>query len=195
LGDSFTGARGPAGARWADRLAGRLARTNPDLEGRNFAEPGATSADVLERQVPRALEFAPDLVTVVCGLNDVLLAAHPDIGPYAAQLTEMICLLREGAPGVMIVTATCPNHASRLPLTERVRERLENAVELLNEVTRSLAGRLDVPYVDFASTREPPLVASRHPGVSFPLRRTDSESIADAFAQLIEVTGGVDAGR
>jgi lysophospholipase L1-like esterase len=190
LGDSFTAAQGAGAGRWTDRLVGRLARTSPDLAYRNLAEPGATSARVLEQQLPTALEFRPDLVTVVCGINDVLLSPQPDVGRYAAHLKEIICLLRERTPGVLVVTATCPNHASRLPVTERVRERLENAIELLNEVTRSLAGRLDVPYVDFGGQHLPASAASRQPAAWCPLRRTDSASVAEAFTQLVEAAGG-----
>jgi lysophospholipase L1-like esterase len=190
LGDSFTAGQAADGHRWTDRLAGRLSRTSPDLAYRNLAQPGATSADVLEQQVPLAVEFASDLVSVVCGLNDVLLVPQPDVGQYAANLREIISRLRRQAPGVVVVTATCPNHASRLPLTERVRARLGNAVELLNEVTRSLAGRLDVAYVDLAAQHRSPTQPAGSTGVSRPLDRIDSASIADAFAHLIDVATG-----
>jgi hypothetical protein len=109
---------------------------------------------LVETQLPRALEFEPDLVTLICGLNDVLLARQPDFAAYAARFAHMTETLRRLSSGVVIVTATCPNKAGMLPLTLRARERLVNAIELLNEVTRSVSNRLGVPYVEFGT--QPP---------------------------------------
>jgi lysophospholipase L1-like esterase len=154
---------------------------------RNFAQPGATSGDVLAIQIPEALRFSPDLVTVVCGINDVLLPAHPDFGRYAARLKEIVLSLRQGAPGALVVTATCPNLASRLPLTERVLDRLTKEIDLLNEVTRSLARRLGVPYVELAAgSRDPSPADNQRPRVSCAACGTEAESVAEAFGELIE---------
>ena len=52
LGDSFTAGRDSIDAeRWADLLAAGMRRVNPDLVYENLAVDGATSAEVLERQV------------------------------------------------------------------------------------------------------------------------------------------------
>ena len=72
------------GERWADRLAAACAARNPSLGYRNLAVDGATSADVLE-QLAEAIELEPDLVTVVCGANDVLLSTRPDLDALRAQ--------------------------------------------------------------------------------------------------------------
>ena len=100
LGDSFTAGTGcPPGEAWPDRLASGAARAQPvGLAFRNLAVEGATSAQVLE-QLPEALELEPDLVTVVCGANDVLRhhpprprrlrpAARRDLRPPAAAPTR-----------------------------------------------------------------------------------------------------------
>jgi hypothetical protein len=152
---------------------------------------------VLAIQIAEAIEFGPDLVTVVCGVNDVLLPAHPDFGRYAARLNEIVLSLREGAPGALIVTATCPNLASRLPLTERVVERLKKEVEVLNEVTRSVAGRLDVPYVELAAESRRPSAGHNHrPRMCCAARGTESDSVAEAFGEVIErVHAATIAGR
>ena len=187
LGDSFTAGAGAGRRRWTDGLAARLGTGNPGFAHRNFAQAGATSGDVLALQVPQTLEFGPELVTVVCGINDVLLPAHPDFARYAARLKEIVLALRKGAPGALIVTATCPNLASRLPLTERVLERLMKEIDLLNEVTRSLAGRLDVPYVELtAEIPRPSPRSSEHPRVFCAARGTEAESVAEAFGEVVE---------
>src|ERR687891_135794 len=72
LGDSFTAGTGcPPGDAWPERLVANLRSESPSLELRNLAVEGATSTEVLD-QLPAALGLEPDLVTLVCGANDVL---------------------------------------------------------------------------------------------------------------------------
>jgi lysophospholipase L1-like esterase len=152
LGDSFSAGLSADGKRWPDELAARLTQRNPAVIYLNVARAGAMSRDVFETQLPQALAFKPDLATVICGANDVLLAQRPDIAGYAGRLSDMVQALRRASPGGAIITATCPNMVGRLPLTARVRERMANAIALLNEATRSVADRLGVPYVEFEAT-------------------------------------------
>jgi phosphatidylinositol alpha 1,6-mannosyltransferase len=89
LGDSFTAGTGsPEGLGWADRIAASLRRRNSAFVYRNLAEDGATSAAVLG-QVDQALQLEPDLVTVICGANDVLRTTRPDESAYARRLTRI----------------------------------------------------------------------------------------------------------
>ena len=81
---------GPIG--WPPRCAAR----NADLAYRNLAVDGATSAAVLE-QLPAALALEPDLVTVICGANDVLLSSRPDIEGYERRFSAILGGLRDGA--------------------------------------------------------------------------------------------------
>ena len=78
---------------------GRAARAQPALELRNLAVDGATSDEVLE-QLPEAIELEPDLVTVVCGANDVLRSTRPDAERYARRLALIFGRLRGACPGV-----------------------------------------------------------------------------------------------
>src|SRR3712207_6007655 len=88
LGDSFTeGLNDPDPERpgefrgWADRLAGHLAAAagDDDLEYANLAIRGRLLAQVVEEQVPVALEAQPDLVSLVAGGNDLMRpGADPD---------------------------------------------------------------------------------------------------------------------
>ncbi|MER7751446.1 SAM-dependent methyltransferase [Kitasatospora sp. NPDC097643] len=59
-------------ASWADRVHGALLRGNPDLAYLNTGYRGVVSAQVLADQLPKALEFEPDLAAVLCGGNDFL---------------------------------------------------------------------------------------------------------------------------
>lgn len=156
LGDSFTAGDGcPEGERWADRLAAALRGPSPGLEYRNLAVDGASSAAVLE-QVPAALALGPDLVTVICGANDVLLTSRPDIEGYERRLSAILGRLREGAPEAAILTATAPESWHFLDLRPRTRARLVRALCELNAATRSIAARHRVPCLNVAG----------HPGLA-----------------------------
>jgi lysophospholipase L1-like esterase len=145
LGDSFTAGRDSIDAeRWPDLLAAGMRRVNPDLRYENLAVDGATSADVLDRQVEPALALEPDLVTVICGANDVLLATRPDVSGYAERIDQILGRLREGAPEAALVTATAPETWHFMDLRPRTERRLIEATTELNEITRVAAKRYDV---------------------------------------------------
>jgi lysophospholipase L1-like esterase len=156
LGDSFTAGRESIPAeRWADRLASALREVNPDLAYANLAVDGASSEAVLE-QVPVAIEMRPDLITVICGANDVLLTSRPDIAGYERRFSEILETLRNAAPEAAILTATAPESWHFMELRPRTKARLVKALSDLNGVTRTVAARHRVPCLNVAS----------HPGLT-----------------------------
>jgi lysophospholipase L1-like esterase len=159
LGDSFTAGRDSIGAeRWADLLAAGMRRVNADLRYENLAVDGATSAEVLDRQVEPALALEPDFVTVICGANDVLLATRPDVSGYTERIEEIFRRLREGAPEAALVTATAPESWHFMEMRPRTERRLIAATTELNEVTRAAAERYDVlclPVAGHEALRDP----------------------------------------
>jgi lysophospholipase L1-like esterase len=156
LGDSFTAGRESIEAeRWADRLAGALRAVNPELAYANLAVDGADSVAVLE-QVPEALRMRPDLITVICGANDVLLTSRPDIEGYERRFSEILERLREGAPEAAILTTTAPETWHFMELRPRTKARLVKALSDLNAVTRTVAARHRVPCLNVAG----------HPGLT-----------------------------
>lgn len=145
LGDSFTAGRDSIDAeRWPDLLANGMRRVNPELRYENFAVDGATSADVLDEQVGPALALEPDLITVICGTNDVLLATRPDISGYAERIDQILSRLREGAPEAALVTATAPESWHFMEMRPRTEKRLIEATTELNAVTVAAAERYGV---------------------------------------------------
>jgi lysophospholipase L1-like esterase len=145
LGDSFTAGRDSIDAeRWADLLAAGMRRVNPDLRYENFAVDGATSAEVLADQVGPALALEPDLISVICGANDVLLATRPDISGYAERIETIFGRLREGTVDAAMVTATAPETWHFMEMRPRTEKRLIGATTELNEVTRAAAKRYDI---------------------------------------------------
>jgi lysophospholipase L1-like esterase len=140
IGDSFTaGAPGQEG-RWPDELAAAL---HP-AEYHNLGVAGATTAEVADGQLDACVALQPDLVTVVCGVNDVLLNVRPDIEGHAAELERIFSTLAQRLPDAVVVTVTPPPIAEHIGLRPRSRRRVERGVAQLNEITRSLSGRYGV---------------------------------------------------
>ena len=163
LGDSFTAGLEPGQPRWADELARALG-------GRyvNLAAVGATSEAVEREQLERALELTPDVVTLVCGANDVLFDTRPDPDAYAARLSRMFARLRRELPQVQIVTATYPDISRFLELRPRTRARVEEGMELFNAALRKVARRHDVVLMEsfdhpLANVRETYAADGFHP--------------------------------
>ena len=159
LGDSFTAGRDSIDAeRWADLLAAGMRRVNPELRYENLASVGATSAEVEREQLPRALALAPDVISLICGANDVLLTTRPDVSGYAERIDEIFHRLREGAPEAALVTATAPDTWHFMEMRPRTERRLIEATAELNEVTRIAADRYEVlclPIAGHEALRDP----------------------------------------
>jgi lysophospholipase L1-like esterase len=145
LGDSFTAGVNDDDPRWADEVARAL---GPETRYENLAWIGATSEDVEREQVERALELQPDVVTLVCGANDVLLCTRPDPSEYGRRLSRMFERLRGEAPEAEILTATYPDISQFLDLRPRSRARVEKGMRLFNEECRTVARRHDVALLD-----------------------------------------------
>lgn len=150
IGDSFTAGTGcEPGDAWPERLATLLRRSSPRLEHVNLATHGARSAEVAG-QVDRAAALEPDLVTLVCGANDVLRSTRPDGAEYAARLAAMIETLHARAAGVRVITATAPERWDFLELGPRTRARVERGIEEVNRATRAVAAAHGAECLDVA---------------------------------------------
>jgi lysophospholipase L1-like esterase len=191
LGDSFiAGAAGSDAPSVGDRLAEILLEANPVLDYVNLAVPGATTTEVAERQLPAALELAPDVVSIVCGGNDALLAVRPDVHAHRTAFEGSLETLRAALPEAVIATATIPDPGRFLPLRPRSAARITRAMEHINDATKTAAARLGVPCLDFA---EHPAALARgnyardgyHPSADACWR------LAGAFASVIAVRLGV----
>ncbi|MEX1142495.1 MAG: SGNH/GDSL hydrolase family protein [Thermoleophilaceae bacterium] len=151
MGDSLSaGIDGDTAEPWPDRVARALAAEDGDLAFRNLARTGATSTDVAIWQLQEAIEHRPDLVSVVCGGNDVLLSVRPDPDMFAAVLDEILATLRRRVPDARVVTATYPRLATMLPLRERTERRVEAGVEAVNAHIRRLAAQHGATCLEWA---------------------------------------------
>jgi lysophospholipase L1-like esterase len=143
MGDSFTAGTDPSVPRWPDELARSLG--GPYV---NLAEVGATSEQVEREQLERAIALEPDVVTLVCGANDVLLCTRPDADAYAERLSRMFTRLRAERPDVMILTATYPDISRFLDLRPRTRIRVELGMRRFNAACRRVAKRHQVVVLE-----------------------------------------------
>lgn len=162
IGDSFTAGAGSGEPRWADDIAAAL----PGCRYVNLAVAGATSSEVLADQLEPALAARPDLISVICGANDVILSTRPDIPGFARNFGRLLRRLREGLPDARMVTGTYPDTPDFLLLRPRSRARVAGGLQQVNAVVRDLSCRHGAVCLDFAA----------HPG------RVDRENFAaDGF--------------
>jgi lysophospholipase L1-like esterase len=133
LGDPLPGYRT---ASWADRTAEALHSAAPGTVYANLGRRGLTTAQVRAEQADRAAAFAPDLVAVVCGGNDLLL---PGFSPAAVAREMDLLFGRLAAPGRTLFAFALANVAAAVP--ELRGGPLEEGVALLNGIVRETAQR------------------------------------------------------
>ncbi len=149
LGDSTTeglddlAPNGVGYVGFADRLAIRLARENPDLLYANLAVRGRKAGQIRASQLAPALALQPDLATVVAGVNDIL-RPRVDLLYVLGEVEAMMSALRE--TGATVVGMTYPDPTPVMPTARLIRGR----VRIFNEALRVIAERHGVLLVDVA---------------------------------------------
>jgi lysophospholipase L1-like esterase len=146
LGDSFTAGTQPGSPRWPDEVA----RLFPGCRYVNLARPRVRSEEVAAEQLPRAIALGPDLVSVICGANDVILTTRPDVAAFAETFSGMLARLRAELPGAALATATYPDVSLHFPLRPRSRQRVARGLRELNEAIRLAARRYGAACLEFA---------------------------------------------
>ena len=146
LGDSLSRGTGDPtpGYRdlgWSDRVAEALQTAHPDAAYLNTAEVGATTAQTIDRQLSRITAFAPDLLVVPSGGNDIL-QRRPD--PAAIEQTLRRLWDAAAATGARLVVFTL-GRAFSVPLFEDWQRRVTG----LNDLTRRLAAEHDAVLLDW----------------------------------------------
>lgn len=101
----------------------------------NLAVSGATVADALRRQIPRALALSPQLVTVWLAVND--LVADVEVGAYESDLGQLVHRLRRQGNSTVLV-ANVP-YLDHLPAYLQWRAALPDvpAPDVLNAVVEA----------------------------------------------------------
>jgi lysophospholipase L1-like esterase len=188
LGDSTTVGMGdpmPDGRwrGWAALVAGCLPN---GADFHNLAEVGALSLTLHERQLPAALDLAPDLAAVVVGANDTLRGTF-DVAATARALESTVSALR--ASGAVVLTARLPDPGRLLRLPAVFARPLARRIWAVNEVLDVIAARhatlhLDTTALPAAYERRMWSVDRFHPS------ERGHRMFANAFLDLLR-SGGI----
>jgi lysophospholipase L1-like esterase len=151
LGDSTgVGVGAHAGGGYPQRLAARLQRAGQPVRLVNLSETGATSEDLLRRQLERVEEARPTLVTVAIGANDIGYGRSED--EFERDLDEVGARL--SALHVPVVVATIPD-VSLAPAAAGAPHALIERVARFNARIKQVAAHYRFRLVDlFAKSRE-----------------------------------------
>jgi len=152
LGDSSTeGLDDPDAAGgyrgWANRLAEHLAAAQGSVAYANLAVRGRCAGQIKDEQLGPALALAPDLATVVAGMNDVLRGGF-DPRAVAAEVGAMQRALI--AHGSVVISFTLPDIAHRLAITPFARL-LSRRTHALNAELRRVSTASGALLLDLAS--------------------------------------------
>src|SRR5712692_3876777 len=158
LGDSTVegvGASAPP-RHYVGRLHERLLAVYAQARLINLGAGGATAAGVLRRQLPRALELQPDLVTLSVGPNDI--TQGRDLESYARDVEAILRALTHRTAAVVVVNlipdlTVTPRFRGK-EIEPRVRERVIAFNEILIRQARAYGAEVVDLYA--ASQREVP---------------------------------------
>jgi acyl-CoA thioesterase I len=158
LGDSTVEGVGASSREttYVSRLYGELRAVYPLAQLQNLGVAGATSADVLADQLPRALALAPDLVTVSIGPNDI--TAHVGVDPYERNLARIFTRLRRETRAVIVVSLIPDLAVTPRFRASEDREAVARQSVLFNDALRRQARGAGAELVDLytVSQREVP---------------------------------------
>lgn len=146
IGDSFTAGTDRDAPPFPDLVAAQL----PGWRYANLAVRGARCGEVRHRQLDPALALNPDLVSVICGANDVVRTTRPEPEAFAEDFEAILLRLRSAVPTASIVTATYPAVAEFLPLRPRTRARVTTGLNEVNAVVRRCSARHGAACLELA---------------------------------------------
>ena len=159
LGDSTVegvGATSPD-RNYVSRLHERLRAVYPSARVVNLGAGGATSADVLRRQLDRAIGLRPHLVTLSIGPNDI--TTRVPVATYEKNLETILGRLRYETTAVAVVNLIPDLAVTPRFSRSRLREAVGRQTIVFNEALERTgwAHRAELVNLYAASQREVPL--------------------------------------
>ncbi len=149
LGDSFTAGTGSGPeAAFPVRLVERLRARGIPVTLENLGVNGYTTDDLIARELPRVAGFAPTLVTLAIGANN-LVHGSP-LGRYRAQVHRILAaLLAAGVPADHVLVLPQPDW-SRSPVAAHFGEprAIAAQIEACNDVLKAEATAAGARWVD-----------------------------------------------
>lgn len=149
LGDSFTiGTGSTPSEAFPARVSDRLRAAGRAVVLKNVAVNGFTTQDLLDIELPEVAPFAPTLVTLAVGANDLVRGATPD--RYRAQVRRIFAALAAaGVPGAKIVALPQPDWSlSPAAASFGDPQSIAQRIETFNAVLREEAAAAGARYLD-----------------------------------------------
>jgi acyl-CoA thioesterase-1 len=156
IGDSTgigLGARNGGG--YVDRLFARIKQKHSASTLTNLSAAGATTADAINKQLPRLDGTRATLVTICVGINDLLRGRETK--QFAEDYETLIAKLKQ--PGRLIVIANLPDVASAPAMKEMADESFRLRLEQFNKAIGEIAQRHGVLLVDLYKLSGEPLAS------------------------------------
>jgi lysophospholipase L1-like esterase len=146
LGDSYTIGTGvEADEAWPRQLASRLADLDLDVVA-NLAVNGSTADDVATEQMPDLASLAPELASLLVGVNDVVQAVPEE--RFGARVSEILDGVLQLLPASRVFGVATPDHtASRQGAAFGVPGQQRAAVLRNNEILRGACEYRGIPFV------------------------------------------------
>lgn len=159
LGDSTVEGVGATRAEfnYVSRLHERLRAVYPAARVANLGVGGATSVDVLRRQLERAIGLSPHLVTLSIGPNDI--TTRVGVAEYEHNVDAILGRLRDETTAVVVVNLIPDLVVTPRFRKHRARDALARQNVLFNEALERLGHAYGAEVVDLytASHREIPV--------------------------------------
>ena len=147
LGDSYTIGTGVAAAdRFPDQLVRATAELGLELVA-NLGVNGFTTADLIRNELPPLNGLAPEFVTLLIGVNDVVQGIPT--ATYGSNVTEILDVVQARLPADRIVTVSIPDYTVT-PAGAEYGDPADqhDGIVAANAVMARLAGERGIAFVD-----------------------------------------------
>ncbi len=158
LGDSTGAGIGARNGGYVARIFRNIEAVRSGSTLTNLCVSGATSADVLNRQLERGVAADPNLVTLGIGINDI---GHGlEVEEFAENYDAILKRLKEGTQATIVVS-NLPDISSAPRIPTTLRSEYQQRIILFNRKLEEIANRHGVVIFDvFGITHEQ---LARHP--------------------------------
>jgi len=152
LGDSTVEGVGASSRtlNYVSLLHERLRAVYPGARVANLGVGGATSADVLRRQLDRAIEQRPNLITLSIGPNDITTRVPVEV--YEKNLATILSRLRHETAAVVVVNSIPDLAVTPRFSRSRSRETVGRLTVVFNEAVARQARAHGAELVDLYTT-------------------------------------------
>lgn len=152
LGDSTGSGVGASEGGYVARLFKRIAERRPESKLSNLCVSGATTSDVLRRQLERGVAMNPDFVTVGIGINDI---GHGlTLEQFSTNYEQILSTLKEKTRAQIVVT-NLPDVSSAPRIPNSMRAEYQRRIAQFSERLEEIANRHGVTIFDvYTLTRD-----------------------------------------